>query len=106
MDRSEGCQSLRGVEWDYETPDPTYKTSWRTQVGKWKTYEIPKDHQTRQYIYGLKPGCGLPRNMDKTNAEWAQKGAKLQAARRDRGIHEVLTDDKHYFKVIAERMLD
>ena len=30
------------------------------------------------------------------------KGAKLQAARRNRGIHEVLADDKDYFKVIAD----
>ena len=74
-------------------------------MGKWKTYEIPKDNQTRQKIHALKPGYGLPRNKDKTHAEWAQKGAKLQAARRDSGIHKVLTNDKDYFKVTADTRL-
>ena len=34
-----------------------------------------------------------------------EKSAKLQAARRNRGICEVLTDDKDYFKVIADARL-
>ena len=44
-------QSFRGEDWDYNIPaDPTSKTSWATQVSWWKTYEDPKDYQTRQYM--------------------------------------------------------
>ena len=50
MFRSEGCHSCWGVDCDYKIPDPTNKTSWRTQVRKWKTYKDPKDYQTRQYL--------------------------------------------------------
>ena len=50
MFRSEGCHSCRGVDCDYKIPDPTNKTSWRTQVRKWKTYKDPKDYQTRQCL--------------------------------------------------------
>ena len=35
----------------------------------------------------------------------AEVGAKLQAARRNRGIREVLIDDTDYFKVIVDARL-
>ena len=50
VDRSDGYQSFRGVDWDYKIPDPTYKASWRIQVDKGKMYEHPRDHQTRQFL--------------------------------------------------------
>ena len=105
------CTEAKGVNLSEVWNGTTRLQILRTRLlegHKWvngRPAKSPKDHQTRQYIYGLKPGYGLPRNKDKTNAEWAQKGAKLQAARRDRGIYEVLTDDKHYFKVIADARL-
>ena len=34
-------------------------------------------------------------------AEWTKESVKLQAARRNRGIDKVLTDDKDYFKMIT-----
>ena len=49
VDRSEGCQSFWGVACDSKIPDPTYKTSWRIQMGEWNTCEDPKDNQTGQY---------------------------------------------------------
>ena len=39
-------------------------------------------------------------------AEWAGERAKLQAARHNRGIYEVLTDDKDDFKVTADARLN
>ena len=38
-------------------------------------------------------------------AQWAEESAKLRAARRYRGIDEVVADDKDYFKVIADARL-
>ena len=38
-------------------------------------------------------------------AEWAEENAKLQAARRNTGVYEVLTDDEDYFKVISNARL-
>ena len=38
-------------------------------------------------------------------AKWAEQSAKLQAARRNRGIYEVLTNSKDQFKVIADARL-
>ena len=38
-------------------------------------------------------------------SEWADKCAKMQAARRNRGIFEVPIDDKDYFEVIADARL-
>ena len=38
-------------------------------------------------------------------AEWVEESAKLQAARRNRETCEVSTDDKDYFKVIADAIL-
>ena len=35
MDRSEGCHSFWGADWEYKIPDPTCKTLWRIQVGRW-----------------------------------------------------------------------
>ena len=49
-DWSEGRHSFWGVDWDYKIPDPSYKTSWRVHVGKWKSYEDPNDYQARQHL--------------------------------------------------------
>ena len=48
--RSEWCHSLWEVDWDHKIPLLTYKTSWRIQVGEWKTHEDPKGYQTRQRV--------------------------------------------------------
>ena len=100
MDQSEGCHSFWGVDWDCNIPDPTNKTSWRIQVGNWKTYDNPKDYQTSQFLDNI-----VEETQGQTIAVWAGENAKLQAARRNRGIYEVLTDDKDYFKVIADARL-
>ena len=47
----------------------------------------------------------LQETMGKQVAEWAEQSARLQASRRNRGIYEVLTDDKDHFKVIADARL-
>ena len=51
---------------------PTYNASWRIQVGTWRTYENPKDYQTRQCL-GLKLGHNFPRNKNKHKFESGQK---------------------------------
>ena len=103
MDRSEGCHSVWGVGWDYQIKDPTYKTSWRIQLGEWKTFASPKDCQTKQYMAWS--WWKSKEQKDTSIAEWAEESAKLQAARRDRGIYEVLTGDKDYFLVTADARL-
>ena len=40
----------------------------------------------------------VSKKQGKSIAEWPEENAKLQAARRNRGIYEVLTDDKDYFQ--------
>ena len=71
-----GVYSFWGVDWDYKVSDRTFKTSWMVQVGKRKTHEHP-------------------RNKEKSLAAWAEEDAEKQAARRNRRIWEVQTDDKH-----------
>ena len=59
-----------------------------------------------QTVFGLKLGQDYPRIEEtKEMAEWAPEDAKPQAARRNGGIYEVLTEDKDYFKVIADARL-
>ena len=48
-------------------------------------------------------GHNYPRH--KQNNASLTESAKLQAARCSRGIYEVLTDDKDYFKLIADARL-
>ena len=106
MFRSEGCHSCRGVDCDYKIPDPTNKTSWRTQVRKWKTYKDPKDYQTGQslawsldtIIQGAKK-----RQMNWQNGQEKVPNCKQHAATKE--PTKLLTDDKDYFKVIAEARL-
>ena len=45
------------------------------------------------------------KQKETTIVQWAEENAKMQAARRIRGIYEVLTDDKDHFKVIADARL-
>ena len=58
-----------------------------------------------QTVYGPKLWYYFQETTGKHDAERSEENAKLQAARRNRGIHEVLTDDKVYFKVIADARL-
>ena len=59
-----------------------------------------------QTEHGLKLGEYSPGNKWNNKLQkWAQESAKLQAARRNRGIYEVWTDDKNYFTVIADARL-
>ena len=53
----------------------------------------------------MKLGHKYPRNTKKINCRMDKKSAKLQAAHRNRGIHEVLADDKDYFQVIVDALL-
>ena len=98
--RSEGCRSSE--EWTGTTRFQIPRT--RLLEGyKWVTGRRTKPNRLPdQTIYGLKLGHDAQRNKKKHIAEWAEKNAKLQAARRNRGILEVLTDDKDYLKVIAD----
>ena len=53
-------------------------------------------------VSGLNLGHNHPSNKKaKSIAEWAEESAKLQAARTNRGIYEVLTDDEDCVKVIV-----
>ena len=67
--------------------------------GNGKTFENPKDIQTRQKN-GVKLESDFHSNKRKTQvAEWAEEGAQQQRQHgRNRGIHEVLTDDQDYFR--------
>ena len=57
-------------------------------------------------VNGLKLGQDYPRNTRENRLHnGAEESAKLQAVRRNRGNYEVLTDDKDYFKVIADARL-
>ena len=47
-----------------------------------------------QTVFGLKLGQKYPRNKKKQIAEQAEESAKLQAARCNSGIYEVLIEDK------------
>ena len=77
-------------------------TSWRIQVDKWKTYDKPKDFQTRQFSTWSKDKF-LSSSTGKLNCRMdrTKESVKLQAARRNRGIDKVLTEDKDHFKTIT-----
>ena len=82
------------MDWDYNIPDLAYKISGRIPVDKWKTYDEDQ------------PVCSLNlwhnyRRNKKYIAGWAEEctNCKQHAATR---IYEELTDDKGYFKVIAD----
>ena len=68
------------------------------------TYENPKDYQTRQYV-ALSLDEIFQETKENRLQHEAEESAKLQAGRRNRGIYEVLTDDKDYFKVIVDTRL-
>ena len=74
-------------------------------MGCWKTNKDPKDHQPDRIL--PEAWTQVSKKQEESEiAEWAEENAELQAARRHRGIHEVLTDDKtNYFKVIADTRL-
>ena len=46
----ERCHCFWGRIFDYKIPRLSNKTLWRIQIGKWKTYEDPKEYQIRQKI--------------------------------------------------------
>ena len=65
-----------------------------------------EDLQESEASENLRQKVRKPRSIRKKETEkWAEENAKLQAAHRNRGIYEVLTDDKDYFKVIADARL-
>ena len=106
MERSAGCPSFWGVDRDHKIPDLTYKNSWWIHVWKWKTHENPKHNQDRLQN-GMKLGQGYPRNNKEDKiAGWTEENARRQAARRNRGIYKVLTDDKDDFKMVADARLE
>ena len=74
------------------------------RVKNWMTCENPKDYQTRQQMALTLDEIFQETKENRLQNE-AEESAKLQAARRNRGNYEVLTDDKDYFKVIVDTRL-
>ena len=67
-------------------------------------YEDQEDHQTRQCV-AWSLDTFTPKQKETQFAEREEEGAKLHAARRNRGIYVASTDDKVCFKVIADARL-
>ena len=74
---------------------------------KWVTGRHTKIQKTtRPESFGLEAWTKLRQETSGNHiAEWAEESAKLHAARRNRGIYEVSTDDKDYFNVIVNASL-
>ena len=73
-------------------------------VGQWKTQKIQKT--ARPDSIWLEAWITHSKKQKENQiVEWAEENAKLQAARRNTGVYEVLTDDEDYFKVIADARL-
>ena len=59
--------------------------------------------QPDQTLFGWKFGCNCPRKRcKKIIADWADESVKQQTARRNKGIYDFSTDDKHYLKVTVD----
>ena len=63
------------------------------------------DHQTRQLLASSLDMIFVRHKKKNKLQNGQKKSAKLQTARRKREIYEVLTEDKDYFKVIADARL-
>ena len=77
---------LEGYKWENGRPSKIQKTSRPHRKMAWSLKKIFTETNGKTQF-----------------AEWAEEGAQQQAARRNRGIHEVLADDQDYFKVIGWR---